>query len=50
MAQTPAIDGRVTAVRGVVLDMVVDSSVLPPIDDALVIMPDEGAPLIAEVL
>jgi F-type H+/Na+-transporting ATPase subunit beta len=33
----------------VVLDMVVDSSVLPPIDDALIIMPDEGAPLIAEV-
>src|SRR5580704_17450728 len=49
MAQTEAIDGRVTAVRGAVLDVVFDSSVLPPIDDALVIMPDEGAPLIAEV-
>src|SRR5580704_12425818 len=49
MAQTEAIDGRVTAVRGAVLDVVFDGTALPPIDDALIIMPDKGAPIVAEV-
>ena len=49
MAQTQAIDGRVTAVRGAVLNVVFEGTALPPIDDALIIMPDEGAPIIAEV-
>ena len=43
------IDGRVTAVRGAVLDVAFDGATLPPIDDALVITPDKGAPIIAEV-
>jgi F-type H+-transporting ATPase subunit beta len=41
--------GRVIAVRGAVLDVAFNSAVLPPIDDALVIAPDRGAPVIAEV-
>jgi F0F1-type ATP synthase beta subunit len=49
MAQTEAIDGRVTAVRGAVLDVVFEGTALPPIDDALIIMPDKGAPIVAEV-
>src|SRR5271166_5876503 len=49
MAQTQAIDGRVTAVRGAVLDVAFDGVTLPPINDALVITPDKGAPIIAEV-
>ena len=47
--QTRTIDGRVTAVRGAVLDVAFDGVTLPPIDDALVITPDKGAPIIAEV-
>jgi len=39
MAQTQAIDGRVTAVRGAVLDVVFEGTALPPIDDALIISP-----------
>src|SRR5271169_868228 len=49
MAQTQAIDGRVTAVRGAVLDIAFNGAALPPIDDALVVTPDKGAPIIAEV-
>jgi F-type H+-transporting ATPase subunit beta len=50
MAQTrAAIDGRVTAVRGAVLDVAFDGASLPPIDDALIIAPDKGAPIVAEV-
>src|SRR6266436_1399183 len=49
MEQTRTIDGRVTAVRGAVLDVAFDGVTLPPIDDALVITPDKGAPIIAEV-
>jgi F-type H+/Na+-transporting ATPase subunit beta len=49
MGLTQAIDGRVTAVRGAVLDIAFDVAMLPPIDDALLIMPDKGAPIIAEV-
>jgi F-type H+/Na+-transporting ATPase subunit beta len=48
MGLTQAIDGRVTAVRGAV-DIAFDVAMLPPIDDALLIMPDKGAPIIAEV-
>jgi len=49
MEQTRTIDGRVTAVRGAVLDVAFDGVTLPPIDDALVITPDKGVPIIAEV-
>src|SRR5271157_6010130 len=44
MARTQAIDGRVA-----VLDVAFDGTALPPIDEALVITPDKGAPIIAEV-
>jgi hypothetical protein len=37
--QTRTIDGRVTALRGAVLDVALDGVTLPPIDDALVISP-----------
>jgi F0F1-type ATP synthase beta subunit len=47
--QSGTIDGRVTAVRGAVLDVAFDGTALPPIDDALLIIPDKGAPIIAEV-
>jgi F-type H+-transporting ATPase subunit beta len=47
--QTRTIDGRVTAVRGAVLDVAFDGVTLPPIDGALVITPDKGAAIIAEV-
>ena len=50
MEQTKTMDGRVIAVRGAVVDVAFDSGVtLPPIDDALVIMPDGGAPITVEV-
>jgi F-type H+/Na+-transporting ATPase subunit beta len=49
MAQTQAIDGRVIAVRGAVLDVAFDGTALPPIDEALLVMTDKGAPIIAEV-
>ena len=50
MEQTKTMDGRVIAVRGAVVDVVFDGSVtLPPIDDALVIMPDDGTPITVEV-
>jgi F-type H+/Na+-transporting ATPase subunit beta len=49
MGLTQAIDGRVTAVRGAVLDIAFDVAMLPPIDDALLIRPDKGAPIIAGV-
>ena len=49
MGPTSVTDGRVTAVRGAVLDIVFDGTALPPIDAALVVSPDYGAPIIAEV-
>ena len=49
MRPTQATDGRVAAVRGAVLDVVFEGAALPPINDALVITPDNGAPLTAEV-
>ena len=50
MEQTKTMDGRVIAVRGAVVDVVFDGGVtLPPIDDALVIMPDDGTPITVEV-
>ena len=49
MGPTSATGGRVTAVRGAVLDVVFDGTALPPIDAALVVSPDDGAPIIAEV-
>src|SRR5262249_49901399 len=42
-------DGRVIAVRGAVLDVAFDGATLPPIEDALVVTPNKGAPIIAEV-
>src|SRR4029077_18130016 len=49
MEQTKMLDGRVTAVRGAVVDIAFDGTALPPIDDALVIMPDGAAPITVEV-
>jgi F-type H+-transporting ATPase subunit beta len=49
MEPTQAIDGRVIAVRGAVLDVGFDGAALPLVDEALLIMPDKGAPIIAEV-
>ena len=49
MGPTSATNGRVIAVRGAVLDVVFDGTALPPIDAALVVSPDYGAPIIAEV-
>src|SRR4029077_2898517 len=49
MAQKQTTDGRVTAVRGAVLDVVFEGGALPPIDDALIIMPNTDTPIIAEV-
>jgi len=42
-------NGRVIAVRGAVLDVSFPGTVLPKIDDALVVTPREGAPIKAEV-
>ena len=36
MEQRQAIDGRVTEVRGAVLDVAFDGAALPPIDEATV--------------
>jgi len=41
--------GRVTAVRGAVVDVAFDAGTLPMIEEALVIMTDDGPPIIAEV-
>jgi F-type H+-transporting ATPase subunit beta len=41
--------GRVTAVRGAVIDVAFDAGALPLIEEALVIMTDDGPPIIAEV-
>jgi F-type H+/Na+-transporting ATPase subunit beta len=49
MVPIRATDGRVTAVRGAVLDVAFDGEALPPIDEALLIAPDQGTPIIAEV-
>ena len=40
-------DGRVIAVRGAVLDVTFDGSALPPIEDALVVTPYKGTPIMA---
>jgi F0F1-type ATP synthase beta subunit len=40
MVPIRATDGRVTAVRGAVLDVAFDGEALPPIDEALLIAPD----------
>jgi F-type H+/Na+-transporting ATPase subunit beta len=42
-------DGRVIAVRGAVLDVTFVGGALPPIEDALIIAPDTGNPIMAEV-
>jgi F-type H+/Na+-transporting ATPase subunit beta len=49
MEPTRAIDGRVTAVRGVVLDVAFAGEALPPIDDALLITPDRAVPIIGRL-
>ena len=49
MAKTKTMDGRVIAVRGAVLDVSFEGTALPPIEDALVVMPDKGTPITAEV-
>jgi F-type H+/Na+-transporting ATPase subunit beta len=41
--------GRVTAVRGAVVDVAFDAGYLPMIEEELVIMTDDGSPIIAEV-
>jgi F-type H+/Na+-transporting ATPase subunit beta len=41
--------GRVTAVRGAVVDVAFDAGDLPMIEEAIVIMTDDGSPIIAEV-
>jgi F-type H+/Na+-transporting ATPase subunit beta len=41
--------GRVTAVRGAVVDVAFDAGDLPMIEEELVIMTDDGSPIIAEV-
>jgi F-type H+/Na+-transporting ATPase subunit beta len=48
-AMTAESYGRVTAVRGAVVDVAFDAGALPLIEEALVIMPDDGPPIIAEV-
>ncbi len=42
-------DGMVVAIRGAVVDIAFAGSELPPINDALVIHPSEGAPVLVEV-
>ena len=49
MERTKTMDGRVIAVRGAVLDVTFDGATLPPIEDALLVTPDKGTPIIAEV-
>jgi len=46
---TKTMDGRVIAVRGAVLDVTFAPGALPPIEDALIITPEKGAPIAAEV-
>jgi F-type H+-transporting ATPase subunit beta len=41
--------GRVTAVRGAVVDVAFDGVALPLIEESLAILTDQGAPIIAEV-
>jgi F-type H+/Na+-transporting ATPase subunit beta len=48
MADSPAV-GRVSAVRGAVVDVVFETGPLPPVNGALSIIGDLGAPLTAEV-
>ena len=42
-------NGRVIAVRGAVLDVAFEEARLPPIEDAVIVTPDRGAPIVAEV-
>ena len=48
-AATPAPAGRVTAVRGAVVDVAFDTGNLPLIEAALSIVTDDGPPIVAEV-
>lgn len=49
MRETKTMDGRVIAVRGAVVDVAFDGTTLPPIEDALLVMPDGGTPITVEV-
>jgi F-type H+-transporting ATPase subunit beta len=49
MEQAKIGEGRVIAVRGAVVDVVFDGGPLPPIEDALIVATDKGAPITAEV-
>ena len=49
MGQMTTRDGRVIAVRGAVLDVKFDGATLPRVEDALLVTPDKGTPIIAEV-
>ena len=49
MDQTTPINGRVIAVRGAVVDVAFDGVALPPIEDALIITPNDGSAITAEV-
>jgi F-type H+-transporting ATPase subunit beta len=48
-AAAPEPAGRVTAVRGAVVDVAFDAGDLPLIEEALAIVTDEGPPIVAEV-
>jgi F-type H+-transporting ATPase subunit beta len=48
-AATPAPAGRVTAVRGAVVDVAFDTGNLPLIEAAISIVTDDGPPIVAEV-
>ena len=49
MDQMTTTDARVIAVRGAVLDVTFDGATLPRVEDALLVTPDKGTPIIAEV-
>lgn len=49
MDTSHAREGRVTAVRGAVVDVRFEDGMLPPIDEALIVQADGAPPLIAEV-
>ena len=49
MDQTTTINGRVIAVRGAVVDVAFDGVALPPIEDGLIITPNDGSAITAEV-
>jgi F-type H+/Na+-transporting ATPase subunit beta len=49
MEQPKTINGRVIAVRGAVVDVAFDGVALPPVEDALIITPNDGSAITVEV-